>query len=164
MSCDMRAALAKYEEEQVDGCVRLAIYEETEVSDAAWVPEAEACVCDHGATVLNGSIHVSFDDGRRSPFDFVWLATGGTLDLQLVPIFASLQAQHPITCTDGLPLLQPDLSWNEQVPLYIMGAFAQLQLGADALNLAGARSGGALIARALLEDGRGCFKTSHKVP
>ena len=34
-----------------------------------------------------------------------------------------------------------------------MGAFAQLQLGADALNLAGARSGGVLVARALLAAG-----------
>jgi hypothetical protein len=36
-------------------------------------------------------------------------------------------------------------------PCYVMGAFAQLQLGADALNLAGARSGSVLIARALLD-------------
>ena len=33
-----------------------------------------------------------------------------------------------------------------------MGVFAQLQLGADALNLAGARSGSVLVARALIED------------
>ena len=34
-----------------------------------------------------------------------------------------------------------------------MGAFAQLQLGADALNLAGSRAGGVTVARALLESG-----------
>ena len=49
----------------------------------------------------------------------------------------------------GLPLLQDDLSWAEGCPLYVMGAFAMLQLGPDALNLAGARSGGVIVARAL---------------
>ena len=88
-----------------------------------------------------------------SQYDYVWLATGGTLDLSLVPIFASLQSQHPIDGVRGLPVLQDDLSWAERAsPLYIMGVFAQLQLGADALNLAGARSGSVLVARALIED------------
>jgi len=57
----------------------------------------------------------------------------------------------PIETAGGLPLLQADLSWAADCPLYVMGAFAQLQLGADALNLAGARSGGVLVARRLLE-------------
>ena len=35
------------------------------------------------------------------------------------------------------------------MPLFVMGAFAQLQLGPDSLNLAGARSGSVIIARAL---------------
>ena len=91
-----------------------------------------------------------FDNGRLAHFDFVWLATGGNFDLGLVPLFASLQSQHPIACVDGLPDLRRDLSWAEGVPIYVMGAFAQLQLGADALNLAGARSGGAIVAQALL--------------
>ena len=94
-----------------------------------------------------------FDDGRLQKFDFVWLATGGHFDMDLVPVFASLQQQHPIPCVDGLPVLQDDLSWATDLPLFVMGAFAQLQLGADALNLAGARSGGVIVARALLEGG-----------
>jgi hypothetical protein len=33
----------------------------------------------------------------------------------------------------------------------VMGAFAQLELGPDALNLAGPRSGSVLVARAILD-------------
>eukprot|EP00940_MAST-03C_sp_MAST-3C-sp2_P000349 g349.t1 len=113
------------------------LVEETEVVQAHWVSSPKE------------NITVRFDNGDLSQFDLVWLATGGMLDLELVPIFSSLLKQHPIRCVDGLPVLQDDLAWAENVPLYVMGAFAQLQLGADALNLAGARSGGVLVARAL---------------
>ena len=44
---------------------------------------------------------------------------------------------------------QADLSWAPGTPLYAMGALAQLQLGPDALNLAGARGGSSRIFRAL---------------
>lgn len=70
----------------------------------------------------------------------------------LVPLFASIQEQHPINCVNGLPDLQPDLSWAKGVPFYVMGAFAQLQLGPDALNLAGARSGSVVVTRAMLAE------------
>ena len=111
--------------------------------------------------VGDGEIEIRFDSGALARFDFVWLATGGNFDMELVPVFASLQTQQqrdglePIPCIGGLPQLQPDCSWAQQEPynsLYVMGAFAQLQLGADALNLAGCRSGGVVVARALLKD------------
>ena len=95
-------------------------------------------------------MEVRFEDGSMARFDLVWLATGGNFDLELVPLLASLNAQRPIQVVDGLPDLQRDLSWAPGVPLYVMGAFAQLQLGADALNLAGARSGSVVVARAVL--------------
>jgi hypothetical protein len=47
----------------------------------------------------------------------------------------------------GLPLLQKDLSWAEGENFYVMGAMAGLQLGPDALNLAGGRHGACKIAR-----------------
>ena len=125
---------------------QFTLMEEVEVAQAYWD---------------DGSIKVSFDGAGlgsdsaadEEEFDYVWLATGGNLDLNLVPILASLQSQRPITTAGGLPMLQPDLSWDVGCPLYVMGAFAGLQLGADALNLAGARSGGVLVARALLKGG-----------
>eukprot|EP00606_Chrysophyceae_sp_TOSAG23-5_P000969 GSChrysophyteH2.ASY1.ANO1.1359.1 assembled CDS len=114
--------------------------DETEVEQAHW----------HATEKV---IQVRFGTGEISSFDFIWLATGGEFDLELVPIYASLMSQHPIDCVNGLPELSDDLSWAKNVPLYVMGAFAQLQLGADALNLAGARSGSVRVARALLDEG-----------
>ena len=81
--------------------------------------------------------------------------------MSLIPILASLQAQRPIPTAAGLPQLQPDLSWDADCPLHIMGAFAQLELGPDALNLAGARSGGVIIARAVLEERARRAKQEH---
>jgi hypothetical protein len=94
---------------------------------------------------------VHFDNGEMGAFDFIWTATGATFNIGLIPVFASLNAQCEIDTFDGMPDLQPDLSWAKDVPFHVMGAFAQLQLGPDALNLAGARSGGVVVARAILQ-------------
>lgn len=146
---------------QQKGCaddMRLTHLQGVEVSEAHWVPAPASgpAGSDEGADTSVGEVQVRFsrpdlaEEGESAAFDFVWLATGGNLDLNLVPLLASFQAQRPICTVGGLPVLQPDLSWDAGVSLYVMGAFAQLQLGADALNLAGARSGSVLVARALL--------------
>ena len=176
MSADVRSLLADFEhaaddgDEVAAGTPPLLVAEEVEVSEAVWVPAAAArpggggrstsastsgapgtaSVAAADGAAADGEVRVRFEHGERRSYDFVWLATGGNLDLHLVPILASLLAQRPIPTANGLPVLQPDLGWAAGVPLYVMGAFAQLQLGADALNLAGARSGGVLVARALL--------------
>ncbi|CAD7949410.1 unnamed protein product [Amoebophrya sp. A120] len=144
MSSRSRSSSDKFDDEEGEKrqMGSLELTEENEVVQAHW------CSSDQ-------KIHIRFEDGKLQKFDFVWLATGGNFDMELVPVFAALQKQHPIPCIDGLPQLQPDLRWAKDVPLYVMGAFAQLQLGADALNLAGARSGGVVVARALLEAGVG---------
>ena len=58
----------------------------------------------------DGEIVARFSSGDIRSYDFVWLATGGELDMNLVPILASLQAQRPIPTAGGLPKLQTDLS------------------------------------------------------
>ena len=143
-NCQMRGGGSMSFDAYTDLCncdkSKLMLVEETELEQAQWYRPAGT----------EGEIHVRFDSGRLAQFDFVWLAIGGDFDLDLVPIYASLQTQHPIVCVNGLPCLREDLSWAENVPLYVMGAFAQLQLGADALNLSGARSGSVIVAKALL--------------
>ncbi|KOO27024.1 fad binding domain protein, partial [Chrysochromulina tobinii] len=137
MSPDMRGYLNEFEAEAAG----------VEVSEAHWVPAPALgpAGSDEGADTSVGEVQVRFsrpdlaEEGESAAFDFVWLATGGNLDLNLVPLLASFQAQRPISTVGGLPVLQPDLSWDAGVSLYVMGAFAQLQLGADALNLAGIR-------------------------
>lgn len=143
MSPGVRATLALHEQESSSSSSssssekttkRLVVAEEVEVDTAAWIDD---------------EITLRFQDGGATSADFVWLATGATFDVELVPILASLQEQKPIPIVGGLPVLQPDLAWAANVPFYVMGAFAQLQLGADALNLAGARAGGVLVAKSL---------------
>jgi hypothetical protein len=147
---------------QGSGPWRLTLLEEVEVAMVEWTDDKVPKVEDAGTGPCNeldqseasGKIVVTFDNSYEETrsYDFVWLATGSALDISLVPLLASLQAQRPIPMYGaGLPHLQPDLSWAPGCPLHVMGAFAQLQLGPDALNLAGARSGGALLARTILE-------------
>lgn len=144
MSSDVYSKLVDFDPD------RLELLEEVEVQQAQWLPVEEK-VSDEAGSSSGGDIHVRLDNGRLGRFDYVWLATGGDFDLDLVPMLASMQVQHPIETCHGLPVLREDLSWAKDVPLYIMGAYAQLQLGADALNLAGARSGSTRVARALLD-------------
>ena len=124
---------------------RLMILEEVEVASAIWRPSGGA----DGGIYNDGAMEVRFDNGGSDVFDYIWLATGGELDLSLVPIFQGMLEQRPIPVHRGLPALQPDLSWDQECPLYVMGAFAQLELGPDALNLAGCRAGSVRIAKAL---------------
>ena len=144
---------------------RARILEEVEVSTAMWRPKQEG-----GASKARGfkqgepvgsaagsagsaeslfEWRVGFDDGSSGRFDCIWMATGGELDCTLVPLLADLLSQWPIPVVRGLPALQADLSWDRECPVHVMGAFAQLQLGADALNLAGCRAGSVIVARTI---------------
>ena len=69
--------------------------------------------------------------------------------LHFQPPTGAVHAQRAIPLAAGLPQLQPDLAWAADVPLYVLGGFAQLQLGPDALNLAGSRAGSVRVAAAL---------------
>jgi hypothetical protein len=133
-----------------------------EVEQCLWSQSRGGIKSAGSVGLASGEIQIRFNDGLLESFDYIWLATGGDLDMELVPIYASLQAQYPIDCVHGMPVLREDLSWAENVPLYVMGAFAQLQLEADALNLAGAPSGAVLIARTLR--GRIMNYESSKMP
>ncbi|KAG0150954.1 hypothetical protein CROQUDRAFT_668281 [Cronartium quercuum f. sp. fusiforme G11] len=81
---------------------------------------------------------------------FIVAATGGKLDFAQVPFLqpllcqlsnpgGSLPATPPII--KGLPVLTDSLQWGKDLPLYVMGAYAALELGPDAANLSGSRSG-----------------------
>ena len=101
---------------------RFELIEEVEVEQCHWFEEHE-------------KLRVRFDNSHLESFDYIWLATGGNFDIDLVPLLSSLKKQYHIECVEGLPVLQEDLSWALDVPLYVMGALAQLQLKASYLNL-----------------------------
>lgn len=79
--------------------------------------------------------------------DVLLLAAVADVDIDQYPLFRAMAEQVPIPVHFGLPFLQPDLSWSPGENFYTMGAMAGLQLGPDALNLAGARHGACRIAR-----------------
>lgn len=90
--------------------------------------------------------------GRSVECDVMWLSTGGVVELNEYPILRAFHAKEPTQIAGGLPVLQGDLAWKEGCPLYVMGALAQLQLGPDALNLAGGRHGAVRVATAIRDD------------
>ncbi|KAL5116929.1 hypothetical protein ACEQ8H_005146 [Pleosporales sp. CAS-2024a] len=78
--------------------------------------------------------------------DYIVFATGIHSDIQTIPFLHSLRRTHPVDTIGGLPCLNDDLMWNDQVPLFVTGRLAALRLGPGAPNLVGARIGAERIA------------------
>ena len=132
--------------------------EEVEISQVDWVDD---------------EFHVILNDGTTTEVDFIWLATGCENVIDRYPLLSNLRKTLPIDIINGMPALSQDLSWSsssgavdndgdeEKVEeeckwkqlarkrLYCVGALAGLQLGADALNLVGARHGAIKVAKAI---------------
>jgi hypothetical protein len=78
--------------------------------------------------------------------DYIVFATGIQSDIRTIPFLQTIQQQHPIEYVGGLPCLNDDLMWNDNVPLFVTGRLAGLRLGPGAPNLVGARVGAERIA------------------
>nr|CAB3249708.1 dimethylaniline monooxygenase [Phallusia mammillata] len=89
---------------------------------------------------------VELSDCGSLKVDQVFLATGSTIDSLKDPLLHHLHKISEVEIVDGLPLLTEDLEWQEDSGLFVMGVYAALQLGPDALNIAGARAGASRIA------------------
>jgi hypothetical protein len=82
-------------------------------------------------------------------FHFVYFATGVASDISTLPYLAPIHEKFPIPTFQGLPALNHDLMWNDDVPLFVTGRFAALRLGPGAGNLEGARLGAERVAWAV---------------
>jgi hypothetical protein len=80
------------------------------------------------------------------PMDYVVFATGIQSDAERLPILESIRRDYPIESVGGLPCLNDDLMWADDVPLFVTGRLAGLRLGPGAPNLVGARVGAERIA------------------
>ena len=78
-------------------------------------------------------------------FDYIWLGTGSVVDVRKEPLFSKLYEKVKVDVINGLPAIDNDLTWTKGCGAYIMGAYAALQLGPGALNLAGARTASSII-------------------
>ncbi|THU81382.1 hypothetical protein K435DRAFT_735478 [Dendrothele bispora CBS 962.96] len=81
--------------------------------------------------------------------DYVVAATGSRFAIKELPFLQNLHKSHPIETLEGFPVLTEDLQWRKDVPLFVMGGYAGLQLGPGGLNLIGAKDGSERIANAL---------------
>lgn len=84
--------------------------------------------------------------GESTEYDHVYFATGAGGSIRDMECLESFQAAHPIGNVNGLPILTDDLQWSSDVPLFVTGRYASLQLGPGAGNLEGARLGAERIA------------------
>ena len=121
----------------------------------------------------DNEFQVSLNDGSTAEVDYIWLATGCENVIERFSVLNHLRDVLPIKVVNGLPVLSKDLSWaspsssttsdddwkNEckwkvlaRKRLWCMGSIAGLQLGADALNIVGARHGAVKIAKAIRDD------------
>ena len=144
---------------------RLDAREDVEVWAATWEPApAQRSGKDLASDRRGGRAgawRLELSDGTTLVCNRVWLATGSDADVRADPVLGPLAApDSPLPprggTPGGLPGLTPELRWAEGAQLYVMGAYATLQLGPDALNLAGARAGAARVAAALGWAPRSC--------
>lgn len=133
--------------------MQLQVKEEVEISEVHWIDDR---------------FHVSLDDGSDcEPFDMIWLATGAKNHIDHYSALSHLREVLPVSVTNGLPVLNKNLSWRAPTGEYAdepnwkqiardrfwcMGALAALELGPDALNLIGARHGSVRVAEAIRRD------------
>jgi hypothetical protein len=138
----------------------LVCKEEVEISQVDWMDDED-------------EFHVMLNDGTATEVDYIWLATGCDNIIDRYPLLNNLRETLPIDVINGMPALSQDLSWSRsrssnseavdndgdedeckwkqlaRKRLYCVGALAGLQLGADALNIVGARHGAIKVAKAI---------------
>lgn len=83
--------------------------------------------------------------------DYIYFATGAKSDVSALPCLQSMNRDYPIEIMQGLPCITDDLMWKKDIPLFVTGRLAALQLGPGAPNLEGARLGAERIAWSLEE-------------
>lgn len=159
------ALARRLRELEADCTGRLRLRERSEVVSAQWrwhgTAEADAQgggewlvrLQDAGARAGSTCIGNQQPAGSCVTVDSIWLATGHSLDVADAAPLASLRRQRPQPAEHGgLPELTPSLRWDEVTKVYVAGALSALQLGPDALNLAGCALSAARIVSDLCSD------------
>jgi hypothetical protein len=114
---------------------KIALHTHTTLQSVSWNASSKFWVCE-----------TSSPDIDLPPIDYIVFATGIQSDIRTIPFMKNIQKQHPIEYVGGLPCLNEDLMWKDDVPLFVTGRLAGLRLGPGAPNLVGARVGAERIA------------------
>ena len=110
---------------------RLSIHPQTHISQQCWDPER---------LIWQVQTDPPFP-ALPSQFDYIYYATGVKPDIESLSLMAPIRERYPIDSIGGYPCLTNDLTWREDVPLFIAGRLAGLRIGPDSNNLEGARTG-----------------------
>ncbi|MEL6161684.1 MAG: FAD/NAD(P)-binding protein [Cyanobacteria bacterium J06623_5] len=108
---------------------RVFLYEQCQVTRAAWQGAHWQVKCD------NGAVHDCF---AHQHIDRIWLATGTMQNIAAHPLLQAVMEQHPTEVVHGLPVLDRHLRWPG-CELFLMGPWTALQVGPVARNLFGAK-------------------------
>ena len=114
---------------------KISLHTHTTLSSVSWDSEAKSWT----------NVKVSTDIVLPM-IDYIVFATGVQTDICTISFLQTLLKQQPIEHVGGLPCLNDDLMWDDNVPLFVTGRLAGLRLGPGAPNLVGARIGAERIA------------------
>jgi hypothetical protein len=92
------------------------------------------------------SVSLNGDREDLPPIDHIYFATGVGTDFESLPCLQSMCRDYPVKSCGGFPCITENMTWREDVPLFVAGRFAALELGPGAHNLIGARIGADRIA------------------
>ncbi|KAG9188343.1 hypothetical protein G6011_02266 [Alternaria panax] len=119
----------------VHGKIELHTY--TKLQAVSWEQSSKTWACEVSSTESTLKL---------TPIDYMVFATGIQSDIRTIPYLQNIQQQYPVKYVGGLPCLNEDLMWDDDVPLFVTGRLAGLRLGPGAPNLVGARVGAERIA------------------
>ncbi|KAF2417125.1 hypothetical protein EJ08DRAFT_690859 [Tothia fuscella] len=100
-----------------------------------WIAEGKLQLCTHTEWVIETVPLVT----NMPAFEHVVFATGLNSDVKTMPVLRTINDKYPIESSGGLPLIKDNLMWRKDVPLFVTGKMAMLQVGPGAGNLEGAR-------------------------
>ena len=112
------------------------------LTEAEWTVQAQSNASISGMLTETGPVDLP-------TYNYVILATGTNTPVKDIPFLKTLQSSNPVESIGGFPALTTDLAWRSDVPLFVTGKLAMLQLGPGAGNLEGARMGAERIAWAI---------------
>ncbi|KAI1329765.1 FAD binding domain-containing protein [Xylariaceae sp. FL0255] len=122
---------------------RLSILQHTTLGDMTWNAESKTWAA---SSVSSAQIDAPVE---LPPIDHIYFATGVGTDFESLPFLQSMRRDYPVENCGGFPCITESMAWRDDVPLFVAGRFAGLQLGPGAPNLIGARIGADRIAWAI---------------
>lgn len=99
---------------------------DAEGAAAKWTLRVRTRIDDKAQLAVPGAPTSTID--TLADVDYVVCATGSALDLANVECVRPLLESHPVELVKGLPRLTSDLQWRGDVPFFVAGAYAMLEV------------------------------------